>query len=99
MDDEKDIEHRLTAVEDRSKSNQHRLDKVEKQQGEFVDLVSSVKVLAEREQNVENDVKEIKSDVKILTSKPGKRWDNLINQIISILIAAVAGFILAKIGL
>jgi predicted nucleic acid-binding Zn-ribbon protein len=96
---EKDIEHRLTAVEDRSKSNQHRLDKVEQQQSEFVDLVSSVKVLAEREQNVENDVKEIKSDVKILTNKPGKRWDNLVSEIIKLVIAAVVGFILAKIGL
>ena len=95
---EKEIEHRLTAVEDRSKSNQHRLDKVEEKQSELGDLVSSVKVLAEREQNVENDVKEIKDDVKSLTSKPGKRWDNLVNQIISIIIAAVAGFILAKLG-
>lgn len=96
---EKEFEHRLTAVEDRSKSNQHRLEKVEKQQSEFVDLVSSVKVLAEREQNVENDVKEIKSDVKILTNKPGKKWDSLVEKIILTIAAAVVGFVLAKIGL
>ena len=96
-----DMEHerRLTEVEERSKSNTHRIDKVEKQQGEFVELVSSVKVLAEREQNVENDVKEIKSDVKSLTSKPGKRWDNLVDKIIVTVAAAVVGFILAKIGM
>lgn len=96
---EREFEHRLTEVEDRSKSNKYRLDKLEKQQGEFVELVSSVKVLAEREQNVENDVKEIKSDVKSLTSKPGKRWDSLVDKIIVTVAAAVVGFILAKIGM
>ncbi len=95
---EKEFEHRLTAVEDRSKSNMHRLDKVEKKQEDLSELVGTVKVLVEREETVEADVKEIKTDVKNLTSKPGKRWDNLVNQIISIIIAAVAGFILAKIG-
>ena len=96
---EMNFEHRLTTVEDRSKSNSHRLDEMEKRQDDLDELVSTVKVLAVREENVENDVKEIKSDVKSLTSKPAKRWDNLINQIITIIVAAVAGFILAKIGL
>lgn len=96
-----DMEHerRLTEVEERSKSNTHRLDKVEKQQSEFVELVSSVKVLAEREQNVENDVKEIKNDVKTLTSKPGKRWDGLVDKIIVTAAAAIIGFIFAKLGI
>lgn len=93
------FEHRLTAVEDRSKSNTKRLDDMEKRQNDLDELVSTVKVLAVREENVENTVKEIKSDVKNLTSKPAKRWDNLINQIITIVVAAIAGFILAKIGL
>ena len=96
---EREFEHRLTEVEGRSKSNTHRIDNIEKQQNEFVDLVISVKTLAEREQNVENDVKEIKSDVKSLTSKPGKRWDSLVDKVIVTVAAAVVGFILAKIGM
>ena len=96
---EREFEHRITEVEERSKSNTHRIDNIEKQQVEFVELVSSVKVLAEREQNVENDVKEIKSDVKSLTSKPGKRWDSLVDKIIVTVAAAVVGFVLAKIGM
>lgn len=97
--DEQNLEHRLTEVESRAKSNTHRLDEMEKRQDNLDDLVTTVKVLAVREEAVENDVKEIKGDVKSLTSKSAKRWDNLINQIITILVAAVAGFILAKIGL
>ena len=95
---ENEIEHRLTEVEERSKSNTHRLAEVEKRQDNLDDLVSTVKVLAVREENVENDVKEIKSDVKSLTGKPAKKWDNLVNQVISILVAGVVGFILAKFG-
>ena len=92
------FEHRMTEVEERSKSNTHRIDEMEKRQDNLDDLVGTVKVLADREQRVETDVKEIKTDVKNLTSKPGQKWDSLVNQIITIVVAAIAGFILAKIG-
>ena len=96
-----DLEHekRLTEVEERSKSNTHRLDEVEKRQDNLDKLVATVEVLAVKESNVENDVKEIKSDVKSLTSKPGQRWDNLVDKIILTVAAAVVGFLLAQIGL
>lgn len=96
-----DLEHekRLTEVEERSKSNSHRLDDLEKRQDNLDDLVSTFTVLTVREEAVENDVKEIKSDVKSLTGKPAQKWDNMINQIITIVVAAIAGFILARFGL
>lgn len=99
MMDEKELEHRLTETEDRSKSNSHRLDEVERRQDNLDDLVSTVKVLATQEQNLEKDVKEIKSDVKSLTSKSGKRWDSLVDKIIWAVAGAVLAFLLAKIGL
>ena len=96
-----DLEHekRLTEVEARSRSNAHRLDEVEKKQDDLSELVGTVKVLATREEQVETDVKEIKNDVKTLTNKPAKRWESLVSQMITILVAAIAGFILARIGL
>jgi hypothetical protein len=96
---EKDIEHRLTTVEDRSKSNTFRLDDVERRQDNLEDLVSTVKVLAVREEAVEKDVKEIKDDVKSLTSKSGQRWDSLIDKIIWAVAGAVLAFLLSQIGL
>ena len=94
-----DHERRLTEVEERSKSNTHRLDELEKRQDNLDDLVSTVKVLAVREEAVENDVKEIKNDVKTLTSKPGQRWDSLVDKIILTIAAAIVGFVLAHFGL
>lgn len=96
-----DLEHekRLTEVEERSKSNSHRLDEVEKRQDNLDKLVATVEVLAVKESNVENDVKEIKTDVKMLTNKSGQRWDGLVDKIILTIAAAIVGFLLSKIGL
>ena len=93
-----DHEKRLTDVEARCRSNTHRIDDLEKRQDNLDELVSTVKVLAVREENVESDVKEIKSDVKELASKPAKRWDSVIDKIIMIIVAAVVGYILAHVG-
>ena len=92
-------EHRLTQVEDLVKSNTHRIEELEKRQDNLDDLVTTVKVLATREENVENNVKEIKADVKKLTDKPAKRWDSLTDKVILTVAAAIIGFILAQLGL
>ena len=96
-----DLEHerRLTDVEARSKSNAHRLDEVERRQDTLDKLAGAVEVLATREQTIENDVKEMKSDIKTLTLKPATRWESISEKVIWALIAAALGFILAHIGL
>lgn len=94
-----EIEHRLTEIESRSKSNTHRLDEMEKRQDDLDELVSTVKVLADREVRMENDVKEIKDDVKSLKMKPLKRWDSVVNTVLIALVTAIAGFLLARLGL
>lgn len=93
-----EYEHRLTEVEDRSKSNTKRIADIEKRQNDLDELVSTVKVLAVREENVEIDVKEIKSDVKILTNKPAKRWEAVVEKVILVVVAAIVGFVLAQFG-
>ena len=96
-----DIEHekRLTQVEELAKTNARRIENIEKRQNNLDELVGTVKALAVRQENVESDVKEIKSDVKSLTGKSGKRWDNLVDKIIVTVAAAIIGFILARLGL
>ena len=94
-----DHERRLTEVEQRAKSNTYRLAEVEKRQDNLEELIGTVKVLVDREERVEEDVKEIKSDVKDLKQKPVKRWELIITEIIKLLVAVVGGFLLAKAGL
>jgi predicted nucleic acid-binding Zn-ribbon protein len=96
---EREYEHRLTEVEERSKSNTHRLEAVEKRQNDLDKLANSVSLLAEREERVESDVKEIKCDVKSLAEKPGKRYDSLVDKVVWAVLAAVIAFFLGRIGL
>jgi tetrahydromethanopterin S-methyltransferase subunit G len=104
--DEKDIEHRLTEVEQRSKSNAHRIDDLEETTKAINSLATSMQVMVSEQKHQTSAMTEIKADVAKLDSKvetierkPAKRWDSLVNQLITIIVAAVAGFILAKIGL
>lgn len=94
-----DHERRLTEVETTTQSNCHRIDELEKRQDNLDELVGTVKVLAVREESVENDVKEIKNDVKSLTNKSGKMFDSIVEKIILLIIAAVVGYFLARLGL
>lgn len=96
-----DMEHerRLTEVESRSKSNTKRLDALERRQDNLDDLVSTVKVLVSREETVEQDVREIKADVKALADKPGKRFDAIVDKAIWAVLASVITLILSRMGL
>lgn len=88
-----DHEKRLTDVENRAKSNTHRLDEVEKRQDNLDELVASVAVFAKEQEHIQQDVKEIKADVKALTDKPGKRWEGLVDKILLVLAGAFVAWI------
>ena len=72
---------------------------MEKRQDSLDDLVSTVKVLADREKRVENDVSEIKDDVKEMKERPTKRLDGIVDKIIYTIIGGIVGYILIKLGL
>lgn len=91
-------EKRLTEVEARSKSNTKRIDDMEKRQDSLDELVTTVKVLADREGRVEDDVAEIKGDVKEMKDKPNKRWDAVVDKIIFTIVGGIVGYILIKLG-
>lgn len=92
-------EERLTKVEERAKVNSHRIEEIERRQDNLDKIAGAVEALAVREENVENSVNEIKTDVKSLTSKSGQRWDNLVDKIVWAVAAAVVAYALARIGL
>lgn len=85
--------------EQRCKSNTHRIDQLEKQQENLEKLISAVAVIADKQTRLEADVGDIKKDIKTLAEKPAKRWDSIVDKIISAIIAAIMGYALARIGL
>ena len=96
-----DLEHeqRLTAVEERAKSNTKRLDKLEESTEAISRLATSMEVMAERQEQVADTVGKLDDKVTAMEQKPVKRWDSLLDKIIWALVAAVIGFLLARIGL
>ena len=97
--DEKDFEHRLTEVEERSKSNTKRLNKMEKVQETLTELVQSVATIAQKQVDMNDDMKEMKAEVKILAAKPGKRWDSIVEKALLTVVAGIVAFILVKVGI
>ena len=94
-----EIAGRLSAVEQRSKSNSHRLEALEKQTEAVNALATSVAVMAERVEVTGNKVDGLCTDVQELKAEPGKRWKGVVEKVIYIVVAAVVGFILARLGL
>ena len=96
-----DLEHerRLAAVEQRAKSNSHRLDKLEESTQILNRLATSMEVKAQRQEQVADTVDTLDCKVTALENKPAKRWEALADKALWSVCAAVIGFILAKLGL
>lgn len=99
MDDKAEIYSAISALEQRSKSNSHRLDALERQTEAVNSLATSVAVMAQKVDSTGEKVDALCSDVQELKAEPGKKWRAVVEKIGSIVVAAVVGYFLAKIGL
>ena len=97
--DELEIERRLSHVEERSKSNTHRLDEVEKKQEDITDLIKSVATIAQKQTDMDADVQEIKADVKSITARPSRRWESIVENAIRAVVLGLIGYVLLKLGI
>ncbi len=84
--------YELDHIEEELKELKSVFEIINKQTVAIEKLVVEMKFM--REDHIKLDLR-----IKELESKPIKQWDAIVSQIISIVIAAVVGFILARIGL
>ena len=89
----------LKDAESRSKSNTHRIDRMEERQDNLDKLVSSVSVMAEKQERMEGDIGEIKTDVKALASVPARRWEAVVEKSLMVLVGAMAAYLLSRMGI
>ena len=97
--DEIELREKIARIDERSKSNTHRLDSAEKKLEESEKLLNTIALVAQKQSDMDGDIKEIKTEVKTLTSKAGKRWDSVVEKIIIMVVAAVVTYALTKFGL
>lgn len=66
-----------------------RLGELEKQEG----------IQGVQYENILEKLDQLAGDVKELKSKSAKRWESIVEKVIGLLVAAVVGFFLARVGL
>ncbi|MBQ7088232.1 MAG: hypothetical protein IJN04_01115 [Clostridia bacterium] len=94
-----ELERRLCAVEDRSRTNSQRLGRVEQRQEDMTQLVTSVAAIAQKQQDMDADVQEIKAEVKVINQKPAKRWEGIVEKAILAAVGVLVAYTAVKLGL
>lgn len=85
---ELEFAEKLVEIDQRSKSNTHRLEAVEKNQEALNQIATSVAVMAEQQKNISKKVDDIDNKVGAIESKPAKRWDSMMDKLIAALVGA-----------
>lgn len=88
MENEVNIRERLAAIEQDGKSVHRRLDNLE-------GLVESVHIIATETKAMREDVNILDSRVGEIESKPAKRFDSIINMILTAIISGAVGYLMA----
>lgn len=99
---ETEMEHRLTEIEARAKSNTHRIDKLEKVTEEIhtmsntmIQLVEEVKHTNETVSSLDQKVEKMDGRVDDMERAPGKEWSNAKRTVFNTVVGAVIGFLIA----
>ncbi len=96
-----EMEHRLTEVESRAKSNTHRIDKLEKVTEEIhtmsntmIQLVEEVKHTNETVSSLDKKVEKMDSRVDDMERAPGKEWSNAKRALVSAVTGGIVTFLI-----
>ena len=86
-------------IDQRSKSNTHRINDLEEDNRALHQLATSVEVLATKQETIEANISEIKDDVKSLKAIPGGKWEALVKTILTALAGGLVAYALFRLGL
>lgn len=85
----------IADVDNRARSNTHRLDKMEERQDNLDKLVAAVAGVQKDLEHTQGDVAEIKGDVKAMMEAPKKHWDAAIVAVVTGVVSAIIGAVMA----
>lgn len=91
-----DLAIKLQETTDRSLRNESRIEKLETDQKALSELALSVQELATNQVNMKDDLTQIKKDVRSLITLPTKRWNSVVDKVISLLVGAFVAWLLTS---
>ena len=90
---------KLQEVIDRSLRNEGRIKKLETEHDVLHELATSVAVMAQRMETMNQNVTTLTSKVDEIENKPAKRFDDIVDKVIWAVLGAVVAFFLKGAGL
>lgn len=91
-----DLAIKLQETTDRSLRNESRIEKLETDQKAISELALSVQELATNQVNMKDDLTQIKKDVRSLITLPTKRWNSVVEKVITLLVGAFVAWLLTS---
>ena len=89
----------LAELEQRTKSNTHRLDEHDKKIDELSNVYVALTEVKSETKQMNIKVDRIETDVKEIKEKPAQKYEEIKMVIITGIISAIVGFVLGQIGL
>ena len=97
--DEKEIEHRLTELEQRAKSNQHRIEEHDEEIKALRDIISTIKELATEVKYMRGDLNETITRLNKLENRDAGKWDKFKWLLVAGIVTIILGYIAVSIGI
>lgn len=97
---------KIAELDQRAKSNTRRVEKLEIQTEAIQSLATSVEILVREQRHqteaverIEKNVDKLNVKVEVLEQKPAKRWDNIVEKVVWLLVGGVIAFAFASVGI
>lgn len=90
---------RFVEIEQRSKSNTRRIDKIENQTESIHELAISTKELAIEVKAMREELNKIDKRVLAIEDKPRQKYELIWGYVVSVIIGIIISFIFMKIGM
>lgn len=94
-----ELEIKIQKLFDADKMTQARLNKLAAVVEDIQELNISVAKLADNMQQMLSAQREQNERLKILESKPAKRWESVVEKVLMLAVGALVGFALMKLGI
>ena len=90
---------KLAEIDQRVCRNTDRIEKLEKRQDNLDEITKAMTVFDVEQKHIKQDVSEIKTDVKSMKDKPGKRWESIAEKLIWLVVGAVITLAMSQLGI